>query len=553
MPHSRFPHPLVLIFAMIVVAQILSYVLPAGSFEREPRPSAGAPWADAPDGAALRTRLAAAREQRGVVLAELAARFSVSERTVEGWELGPPPPQGPWHSGTHIEATVGALLERWVASGEWPSAAEVAAWKAARAGDRQRVLRGTWRELERAEPLPWYASFTKIPVGMMAAGEIIFFVFIIGGVIAVMRATGAIDALICRSLRAFGHRPVLLIGGTTALFALGSSAIGMAEEYLPFVPILVTMGLAMRMDAVVALGIVYVGAGVGYGCAALNPFTVVIAQDIAGLQTYSGQWYRWLLLVLCLAVGVHHLMRYARRVVADPSRSLVADVDYSSGFEMPADVALTPARMLVLALFVGGIVLFVYGVSAHEWYLTEMSAIFLGIGVLAAIVGRIGVNRTASEFCKGAAELSTTALLIGFARTIQVVLDDGRIIDTVIHGIAGSLDQLGSHAAAIGMLAVQTVCNLFIPSGSGQAYVTMPIMAPVADLTGVTRQSAVLAYQFGDGFTNAVVPTNPVLMGMLALSRIPYQRWLRFIVPLLVKIYVIAIAALCLAVAIEYQ
>ena len=336
------------------------------------------------------------------------------------------------------------------------------------------------------------------------------------------------------------------------LFAVGSSTIGMAEEYMPFIPILVTMCLALKMDAIVAMGIVYIGAGIGYGCAALNPFTVMIGQRIAGVELTSGQTFRWVMLAVCTVIGVHHIMRYARRIQADRSRSLVSDVDYSAGFDMPEDNHFTPRRRIVLAVFLGGIALFVWGVKYEEWYLTELAAVFFGIGILSAIVTSLGVNRTSREFCKGAAELTTTALLIGFARTIQVVLDDGKVTDTIVNGIAGGLEGLGPHVSAVGMLGVQSLCNLFVPSGSGQAYVTMPIMAPIAELTGISGQTAVLAYQVGDGFTNMIVPTNALLMGMLGLGRIPFQRWVRFIVPLLLKLYLVAIVALIIAVEIRY-
>ena len=196
----------------------------------------------------------------------------------------------------------------------------------------------------------------------------------------VLRATGAIDALIGLAIRRLAGRPVLLVGGMVTLFAVGSSTVGMAEEYMPFVPLLVTMCLALRMDAVVALGIIYVGAGVGYGCAALNPFTVLIGQSIAGLELTSGQGVRWLLLAVCLVIGVHHILRYMRRVQADPDRSLVHDVSYTEGFDPPEDVRLTPARLAVIAVFVAGVGLFVYGVGVHEWYLTELTAVFLGMG-----------------------------------------------------------------------------------------------------------------------------------------------------------------------------
>ena len=418
--------------------------------------------------------------------------------------------------------------------------------------DGRRVVPGTWRAVD-AEPLPPLAFLTSIPAGLAAAQDIIFFVFIAGGIIGVVRATGAIDAAIGSAIGRLGSKPAWLVGGMVGLFALGASTVGMAEEYMPFVPILVTLCLALKLDAVVAVGIIYVGAGVGYACAALNPFTVLIAQDIAGLPLTSGQSVRWGLLVVCAAVGVHHILRYASRLRNAPASSLVADVDYSSGFDLPEDVRFTTRRVLVLAVLAAGIGLFVHGVATRGWYLAELSAVFLGIGLLAAGAGGLGADGAARAFIRGAAEMTATALLIGFARTIQVVLSDARVIDTIVNGLAESLAGLPAQAAALGMLAVQTACNLFIPSGSGQAYVTMPIMAPLADLTGVTRQTAVLAYQFGDGFTNMVVPTNALLMGMLGLARIPYQRWAAFVVPLLVKLYLVAGLALVAAVALGYR
>ena len=417
--------------------------------------------------------------------------------------------------------------------------------------DGRQVVPGTFHLVD-AEPLPASAFLTSIPAGLAAAQDVIFFIFIVGGVIAVVRATGAIDALIGAAIRRFGRRPGTLVTVSVLLFALGSSTVGMAEEYLAFVPLLVTMCLALELDAIVAVGIIYVGAGVGYACAAFNPFTVLIAQDIAGLELTSGQGPRWVLLLLCAGVGIHHLLRYARRLREDPSATLVGDVDYGEGFQMPDDVVMKPRRIATVGALVAAVVLFVYGVARWEWYLTELGAVFLGLGLVAALIGQLSANQVATTFCRGAAELSTTALLTGFARTIQVVLSDGQIIDTVINGLAAPLDALPSGVAALGMLAVQTACNFFIPSGSGQAYVTMPIMAPLADLTGLTRQTAVLAYQFGDGFTNMIVPTNAVLMGVLALGRIPYQRWLTFVLPLLAKLYVVAVVALLLAVRFGY-
>ncbi|MCA9666966.1 MAG: YfcC family protein [Myxococcales bacterium] len=415
----------------------------------------------------------------------------------------------------------------------------------------RKVVANTYKTIERPA-LPAYTFFTAIPKGMAKAADIIFFVFIVGGVIGVVRATGAIDALIAAAIRRLGNSPVLLVGGMTTLFALGSSSIGMAEEYMPFVPLLVTMCRALRMDAVVAMGIVYIGAGIGYGCAALNPFTVVIAQKIAGLPPTSGQWLRWLLLAGCLVIGVAYVLRYARRVREDPERSLVRGVDYSVGFELPEDAGMTVARLLVLLAFAATVVVFAVGVGLWGWYLTELAAIFIGLAIVAAVIARLGPNDVSKRFVEGAAELTGAALLIGFARTIQVVLDAGQVTDTVVHGIAGLVGGFGPAGAAAAMVIVQALINFFIPSGSGQAYVTMPIMTPLADVTGVSRQTAVLAYQFGDGFGNMIIPTNALLVGMLGLARVPYQRWVRFIGPLLLALYVIATLAIVLAVKLGY-
>ena len=414
-----------------------------------------------------------------------------------------------------------------------------------------KLLVGSFHPVD-ADLLPWFSFLTLIPVGLSAAQEIIFFVFIVGGVIAVVRATGAIDALIGACIRNLGSRPHFLIGGMVAVFALGSSTIGMAEEYVAFVPILVAMCFSMKMDAMVAVGIIYIGAGIGYACAALNPFTVLIAQDIAGVPPASGQTVRWLLLLLCVGIGVHHIVGYARKLKRLPESELVDATASATDVTTLEQRFLDRKHLFVLLIFVAGVGLFLYGAMFRGWYLEELMAILLGIAVVVAVVSKLHYNLVATTFCRGAAGLTTTALLIGFARTIQVILSEAQVIDTIIYSIAQSINQLPSGVAVLGMLLVQTVCNFFVPSGSGQAFITMPIMAPLADLTGVSRQTAVLAYQFGDGFTNMIVPTNAVLMGILALAQVSYHSWLRFIVPLLGKLYVVAIVALLMAVEFGY-
>jgi uncharacterized ion transporter superfamily protein YfcC len=413
---------------------------------------------------------------------------------------------------------------------------------------RMQVVAGSYQATPEVAPPSPVVLFTSIPRGLEAAAEIIFFIFIIGGAFAVLRGTGAIDALLGAALRRLGHRPLLLVIGGMIVFVAGSSTIGMAEEYLPFVPVLVALALALRYDAIVGVAIVTLGYSIGYGVATINPFTVLIAQDVAGLQPASGMWYRLVLTALFVPIGVHHIWRYASRVRADPGRSLLAGLPRPP-LERPHEApAFTTTHRLVLLAVVAILGVLVWGLTTQGWYLVEMSALFLVLALLIALIARVAPDEAATQFSAGAAELTMTALLVGFARAIQVVLDDGGVIDTIVHGLAAPLQALGPALAAVGMMVVQSVMNLFIPSGSGQAYVTMPIMAPLADVVGVPRQVAVLAFQFGDGFTNILVPTNPVTIGILAVAGVPYERWLRFVLPFMLKVWLAGAIALVVAV-----
>lgn len=400
---------------------------------------------------------------------------------------------------------------------------------------------------EAADISPWY-FLLAIPKGFAAAQEIIFLIFIVGGVIAILRHSGAIDAFLHRAVVRLGRSPWILIAGCLLMFSLGSFTIGMGEEYVPLIPIIVTMSLAMKMDAIVAMGMVWVPYGIGWACAGTNPFGVIIAQNIANVPITSGWAFRLAMMGAFLAIAFHHIYRYALRVRRDPEASLVSHVSYDRGFELPQDIGLTGPRIAILVVFLVGVIGFVWGVATYGWYIPELNAVFLAIGLATALLARIPAGETSRTFIAGAADMTAAALLVGFARTIEVVLSDGQVIDTVIHAIAGVLTGFGAEASAVGMLVVQTICNFFIPSGSGQAFVTMPIMSPLATLTGVPQQTAVIAYQFGDGFTNMVVPTSALVMGALALGRIPYGAWVRFVTPLLVKLFALAVVFLILTI-----
>ncbi len=418
---------------------------------------------------------------------------------------------------------------------------------------RDVVVPGTYETLEDGPVLTPWSLFTVVPRALADAQGIIFFVLIIGGALAVIRRTGAIDALLDRVIQRFGRLPWLLIMGGMLVFGIASATLGMAEEYIPFAAILIALCVSLRMDTMTAIGIMVVGYGIGFGLALINPFTLLVAQDVAGLQPGSGMAFRAALWLPFFAVGFHHVWRYARKVQADPSASLVADVESAQPPAPVAQPALTRPRLFVLGATLLALVALVLGIALAGWYLVELGAVFLLLAIVAGKLGGLGFDETADTFTRGAAELAGTAVLIGFARSIALLLEDGLVLHTIVNGLAAPLGLLPAELSAVGMLGIQSVLNLFIPSGSGQAFVTMPLMAPIGDLVGVSRQVAVLAFLFGDGFMNMVVPTNPVLMGILGLAGIPYDRWFRFIFPLILKLLVLGALALIVAVWIGYS
>lgn len=410
---------------------------------------------------------------------------------------------------------------------------------------RQVVVPGTFEVNEDAEFLHPISLFTAIPRAFSDAQGIIFFLFIIGGVLAVVRRTGAIDALLGRMLENLGGRPGTLIFITILVFALASSAMGASAEYIPFVLILAGLCRTMKMDTMTAVGIIVAGYGIGYGAAAFNQYTVVVAQGVADLPTYSGWQVRMGILLPFVLIGTHHVYSYSRRVQLNPSFSLLSEVEPPDAGAPPKEYpALTIAHVAILFSFIAALGIAVWGIATKGWYLTELGAAFLILGIVTAIIGRIGPSLMAKEFVIGARDLTETALLVGVARGIALIMEDGQILHTIVNALSVPLSTVGPELSAVGMMIMQTILNLFVPSGSGQAFVTMPLMAPLSDLLGVSRQIAVQAFLFGDGFANMIVPTNAVLMGILGMAGVPYDRWFRFCMPLLLKL--LGFAAVCM-------
>lgn len=414
------------------------------------------------------------------------------------------------------------------------------------------VVPGSYQYVEQS-PVGFFGLFTAIPTGMEKGASIIFYIFIVGGAFGIIRATGAIEAGIGKVVSKLEGSEKWMIPISMFLFSIGGFSFGMAEESIIFVPIGILLARAMGFDAVTGTAMITMGAASGFIGGMLNPFTVGVAQSIAEIPLFSGLGFRFVIYFFILGFGIWYVMRYAQKVKKDPSQSVIADIESKAKAEgqvLKAEEVqdLNLRHLLVFLILVGGLAFNVFGVFHWEWFLKELAASFLIMGIVAGLVGKLSVNKIFDSFVEGAKALTFGALIVGFARAITVVMEEGKIIDTVISAMAGSLANLPDMLTVISMFAFQSVLNFFIPSGSGQAAATMPIMVPIADLVGISRQVVVLAFQYGDAISNSIIPTSGALMGYLAVGGIPYERWVKFVWKLILGWS--AIAAIALVVAI---
>ncbi len=385
--------------------------------------------------------------------------------------------------------------------------------------------------------------------GFIAAANIIGFVLMVGGAFFVMQKTGAVDALIFKIAEAH-ERSLwlrrLFIPLTMIIFSTFGSVFGMSEEVLPFILVFVPLSVSLGYDSIVGVAIPFVGAGVGFAGAYMNPFTIGIAQGIAQLPPFSGFGYRFAVWALITAVAIAYVTRYALKVQKNPKASLTYEQDkqWRSAHVQKAGTEWNKRHLGIILLFVSAMILLIVGVSLWGWYINEIAALFLGMALVIGFVSHLNVNEISRAFVDGAKELMQVAFIIALARSILVLASDGHIIDSILHGLAGLVSGTHPVVAAQLMFVVQSIINVFIPSGSGQAALVMPIMAPLSDLLHVTRQTAVLAFQMGDGFTNLIIPTSGVTMGVLGLAKIPYDRWIRWMGPMQIIFFVMALLLL---------
>ena len=374
----------------------------------------------------------------------------------------------------------------------------------------------TFRAVD-AVPQTWQV-FSAVYHGFVKQAGIIVFILVVGGAFWLLNATGVVTAGIRRFIGLVGKRDKLVLAALTILFSLAGAVFGMSEETIPFVGIVVPLAVSLGYDAFMGMLVVYVAANVGFSSAFLNPFTVGIAQEMAGLPLFSGMGYRifcWALLTLVLLVFV---LLYARR--SRKEREAVLSVE---------EVRLTARQGWILAVLGLTVAALVVGVTVWGWYMPEITGLFLVMGIVCGAIAGFDANRIAEELLSGAKDILSAALVVGFASGIIVVLQDGKIVDSLLHGLQEGLSDSGAAASLSAMYGIQALINFIIPSATAKAAITIPIMAPFADMVGVSRQAMVLAFQFGDGFTNMITPTSGVLVAALAMARIPYTRWVKWV------------------------
>ena len=396
--------------------------------------------------------------------------------------------------------------------------------------------------------------------GFIQAAQIIAFLFVIGGAFMVIQETGAVTVSVRHLARTFSRKPHLqkfFIPVTMTLFSIAGAVFGMAESGMPFVLVFVPLALSLGYDSLTGMSIPFLGAAAGFAGAILNPFTVGIAQSIAELPLYSGLGFRLAVWVLSTVSMVSFVTWRASRIKRNPTLSPVYELDQIKRASLHlGDEALqsfTLNHRIVLLIFAGSMVFLVYGVLAFGWFINEIAALFLGVGIACGFAGKLSLNQLTESFKKGAQGMVGVALIIGCARAILVVASDGKILDTMLHGMAGVIAGVHPVLAAEAMFVTQCIINFFVHSGSGQAALTMPIMAPLADAVGITRQTAVLAFQFGEGWINPILPTSGVTMGVLGLAQVPWEKWFRWMVPAQIYFFVVALVLLAVAYFINYQ
>jgi uncharacterized ion transporter superfamily protein YfcC len=400
------------------------------------------------------------------------------------------------------------------------------------------VVAGSYQQVD-PSPVGLFEAFVALPVGMAEAADVIFLVFLIGGAFTVVDESGTLRRAIASLVRALRGQDVLIVPIVSLFFAIGGITENMAEEIVALVPVLLLLTARVGFTPLVAVAMSAGAAAVGAAFSPINPFGVLIAQGVADVPPTSGWAFRTVVLAVALTLWILLTMRYAV-VTRTAPQAITAHVDET----------LNRRDGLVLAIVAGTFFVAVWGMLGRGWDFNRLSATFFIMGLLVGAVSAMGVEGTVRAYVKGFRDMAYAALLIGVARAISVVLAEGQIIDTIVHGLFQPLENLPALVSALGMVVAQAAVHVPVPSNSGQAVLTMPILAPLSDLLGLSRQVTVLAYQYGAVLADVIIPTNGALMAVLAAAGVHYDEWLRFVGPRYLALVALGLVAIAAAVAI---
>ena len=419
---------------------------------------------------------------------------------------------------------------------------------------RSRVIPDSYKAIA-STPVGILDMFRAIPLGFKAASEIIFIVLAGGIMFGFMEKSKAVENVIGTLVKRLGLKnKYLIIVLMTFVYGLLGIAVGY-ENNIAMVPIAAVLSLALGGDLILAAGISVGAMTIGFGLSPINPYTVGTGHKIAELSMFSGAFLRTMLCLAGLSLMAFYNVRYFKKIVAYPEKSLGKGLDVSElVLSQPlASYRVTPQNWMVLSIFILGLIGILYGVFNLNWYINELSAVFLMVALLSGLVSRMSATTMSETVLKAVSLAAPGAFMVGFATSIKILMEMGNISDTISHQLATLLQGLPLYASAVCMSISQTVINFFIPSGSGQALATLPVMLPLGESLGLTRQTTILAFQIGDGISNLINPTLGGLIAMLSMCRVPIDRWIRFIFPVLISLLCIAILALLIAVATNYS
>ncbi len=411
------------------------------------------------------------------------------------------------------------------------------------------IVSGTYENVE-STPAGFMDIFMSIQTGMVESAGLIFLVLFAGGMFEVINKSGAIHAGIYSAIDRMKGKEFLLIATIIILFALGGAVGALANSVIPFVAIGVLLVKALKLDALVAVAITFNAAFIGFSAGFLNPYTVGVAHNIAELPLFSGMTFRLIAFVLLVGATIWYTWRYCKKILNDPSRSLIG-IESAQDDDLNFDEKFSGRHKMILLWTATALVFFVFAVVKFQWTTDHMAAFFVIIGLVAGIIAGMNYNTIAITFLEGCKNLVYGALIIGLARAVLVIMENGQILDTLVNALSQPLSALPPVATAIGMFIMNSLFNFFVPSGSGQAAIMMPIQTPLADMIGITRQVSVLAFQFGDGFSNALYPTSGPLMASLAVAGVSWIKWAKWFLPLFLIWTGIAFVLLTVAVLIN--